>query len=323
MRAIVHDEYGPPEVFRIEEVERPVPKENEVRVRVHAATVNRTDCHARAANPFLWRFIGGFRRPKWRILGNEFAGEVEAVGAAVSEFQVGDHVMGIKAYLSEGFGAHAEFVCARETLVARKPEAVSFEQAAAVYDGALSALSGLREANVGRGRSILIYGASGSIGTAAVQLARHFEADITAVCNTKNLELVKSLGADRVLDYTQEDFTKNGERYDVVFDAVGKQSFKRCRGSLNSGGVYVATDGLLNFPLTLVTSRIGDRRVLFSMPRYTKDEVRFVQELVEEGRYRPVIDRTYPFEQVIEASKYVETEQKTGNVVLTVDGAST
>jgi NADPH:quinone reductase-like Zn-dependent oxidoreductase len=321
VRAVVCDRYGPPEVLRIEEAEAPAPSDDEVLVRIHATTVTRTDCHVRAANPFLWRFLAGFRHPKWRILGLEFAGMVEAVGPAVREFQVGDHVMGIRAYLSEGFGAHAELLCARETLLAPKPGSVTFEQAAAVYDGALAALSGLRAANGKKGRSVLIYGASGSIGTAAVQLASYYEADVTAVCNTKNLELVKSLGADRVIDYTQEDFTKNGERYDVVFDAVGKKSFRQCRGSLNPDGVYLPTDGLLNFPLTLVTSRIGGRKVLFEMPRYTKEDVVFVSELVAEGKYRPVIDRTYPFEQVVEATKYVETGQKTGNVILTLDGA--
>jgi NADPH:quinone reductase-like Zn-dependent oxidoreductase len=321
MRAVVHDRYGPPEVLRVDEVARPVPKDNEVLVRIRAATVNRTDCHVRAANPFLWRFIAGFRRPKWRILGMEFAGEVEAVGGSVPEFNVGDHVVGIRAYLNEGFGANAELICANPARLALKPASATWEEAAALFDGSLAALSGLRAANVDKGRSVLVYGASGSIGTAAVQLAKYFEADVTAVCNTKNVELVKSLGADRVLDYTREDFTRSGERYDVVFDAVGKKSFRQCRRSLNPGGIYLPTDGLLSFALAPLTSRFGDRKVLFSMPRYTKDNLLFVRELVEEGKYRPVIDRTYPFEQVVEATKYVETGQKTGNVILTLDGA--
>jgi NADPH:quinone reductase-like Zn-dependent oxidoreductase len=321
MRAVVHDRYGPPEVLRVDEVESPIPKDGEVLVRVRTTTVNRTDCHVRAADPFLWRFMAGFLRPKWRILGMEFAGEVEAVGASVAGFSVGDHVVGIRAYLNEGFGANAELICANPARLAPKPASATWEEAAALFDGSLAALSGLRAANVDKGRSVLVYGASGSIGTAAVQLARHFDADVTAVCNTKNLELVKSLGADRVLDYTREDFTKSGERYDIVFDAVGKKSFRQCRRSLNSGGIYLPTDGLLNFPLAFVTSRIGDRKVLFAMPRYSKDNLLFVRELVEQGRYRPVIDRTYPFEQVVEATKYVETGQKTGNVILTLDGA--
>jgi NADPH:quinone reductase-like Zn-dependent oxidoreductase len=206
----------------------------------------------------------------------------------------------------------------RETLLAHKPTGTTFEEAAAVCDGALAALTSVRRADLREGRSILVYGASGSIGTAAVQLARHFGADVTAVCNTKNVELVRSLGADEVVDYLQEDFTKNGRTYDVIFDAVGEHSFTRCRRSLEPGGIYVASDGLHNFVLALVTRRIGDRKVLFPIPRYSKEDVHFLTELIEAGHYRPVIDRSYSLEQVVEATKYVETQQKTGNVVLTV-----
>jgi NADPH:quinone reductase-like Zn-dependent oxidoreductase len=318
MRAIVHDRYGPPDVLRLEDVERPVPEDDEVLVKIHATTVNRTDCHRRAAQPFLWRFMAGLLRPKRRILGGELAGEVEAVGAAVSDFAVGDHVFGTS---GPKLGAHAEFICRRESgLIAHKPADLTFEEAAAVPDGALSALECLKGARVREGHKILVYGASGSIGTAGVQLAKYFGADVTAVCNTKNLELVKSLGADRVIDYTQDDFTKNSETYDVIFDAVGKHSFRRCRDSLRQGGVYIATDGLRNFGLALWTSRIGDKKVLMALPRWTKSDVLFIKEVIEAGRYRPVIDRTYPLEDVVEATRYVETQQKTGNVVLTVNG---
>ena len=241
MRAVVYDKYGPPDVLRLEEVERPVPKEDEVLVRVHATTVNRSDVHIREANrsnglamTFLSRSISGLRRPRQPILGSEFAGEVEAIGASVNEFGVGDHVFG-----STGlrFGAHAEFMCVPvRARIARMPAGMSFEEAAPICDGALSALMCLKQADLRKGRTILIYGASGAIGTAGVQLARYFGADVTAVCSTKNLELVRSLGADRVIDYTKEDFTKNGQTYDVIFDAVGKHSFKRCRGSLEPSG---------------------------------------------------------------------------------------
>lgn len=319
MRAVVHDRYGPTDVLRLEEVERPVPKEDEVLVKIHATTVNRTDCGLRSAKPFITRFFIGLLRPKRKILGMELAGEVEAVGAAVSEFEVGDHVFGVK-----GFGAHAEFVCMRESApLAHMPTGMSFEEAAAVCDGACSALSCLRKADLRKGRSILIYGASGSIGTAAVQLARYFEADVTAVCNTKNVELVSSLGADEVVDYSQEDFTKNGKTYDVIFDAVGKHSFRRCRRSLKPGGIYIETDlGFLwHVPvLALLTRRIGDKSVKLGIARYTKQDVLFLKELIEGGKYRAVIDRSYPLEDVVEATRYVETEQKTGNVVLTVNG---
>ena len=317
MRAVVHDRYGPPEVLRLEEVERPVPKDDEVLVKVHATTVNRSDCGWRSAKPFITRYFTGLRRPKRRILGSELAGEVEAVGKAVTEFEVGDRVFGVNY-----FGAHAEFVCMPEDRpLAQMPTGMSFEQAATVCEGAILALTCLSKADLREGRSILIYGASGSIGTAAVQLAKYFGADVTAVCNTKNLELVRSLGADRVIDYTQEDFTENGTTYDVVFDAVGKHSFRRCRRSVKPGGIYIETDlGFLwHVPiLAFATRRIGDKRVTLPTPNYTKKDVLFLRELIEAGRYRAVVDRSYPLEQVVEATRYVETGQKTGNVVLTV-----
>src|ERR1700694_1230062 len=318
MRAVVHDRYGPPDVLRLEDVERPVPRADEVLVKIHATTVTRSDCGVRAAKPFLIRIFFGLRRPKQRILGTELAGEVEAVGAAVSQFAVGDQVFGSTSAFKSG--AHAEFIAMRESApLALKPAGMAFEEAAAVTDGAILALMCLEAAHIRKGQKILVYGASGSIGTAGVQLAKYFEADVTAVCNTKNVELVKSLGADEVIDYMKDDFTKNGETYDVIFDAVGKHSFTRCRGSLKPGGAYVATDGLRNIFLQLWTSRIGDKKVLFPIPpHYTKKNVLFLKELIEAGEYRPVIDRRYPLEQVVEATRYVETEQKTGNVVLTV-----
>jgi len=263
------------------------------------------------------RLVFGLRRPKQRVLGTEFAGEVEAVGAAVREFAVGNKVFGSSGL---SFGAHAEFICMRESArIAHMPAGMTFGEAAPVCDGALNALTCLKQADLRKGRRILIYGASGAIGTAGVQLARYFGADVTAVCNTKNLELVKSLGADRVIDYTQEDFTKNGQTYDVIFDAVGKHSFRRCRGSLRPGGIYLPTDGFGNLILALVTPRLGGKKVLFQIPpRQTKQDVLFLKELIEAGKYRPVIDRRYPLEDVVEATRYVETEQKTGNVVLTI-----
>jgi NADPH:quinone reductase-like Zn-dependent oxidoreductase len=318
VRAVVYDRYGPPEVQRLEEVERPVPREDEVLVKIHATTVTRTDCGIRAGKPFFVRLIFGLRRPKQRILGTELAGEIEAIGAAVSKFAIGDHVFGsTEAFKS---GSHAEFVCVREIgPLAHKPAAMTFEEAAAVTDGAVLALMCLESVHPQSGQAILVYGASGAIGTAGVQLAKHFGADVTAVCSTKNLELARSLGADTVIDYTQEDFTRSGRTYDVIFDAVGKQSFSRCKGSLKPGGAYVATDGLGNIFLALWTSRIGDKKVLFPIPpHYTKETVLLIKELIEAGKFRAVIDRCYPLEEVVEATRYVETEQKTGNVVLTI-----
>ena len=319
MRAVVHDRYGPPDVLRLADVEKPIPKEDEILIRIHATTVNRSDCGWRAPHPFFARVFTGLLRPKRPILGSELAGVVEAVGSAVTTFEAGDEVFGLKS------GAHAEYVCARESgAVARKPAGMSFEEAAAVCDGAIIALTCLRKAGLQRGQSIVVYGASGSIGTAGVQLAKHFGARVTAVCNTKNLELVRSLGADEVVDYTQEDFTGNGETYDVVFDAVGKHSFRRCRRSLKRGGVYVETD--LGFMwhapvLVLLTRWVGDKRVTIPIPKYTQEEVVFLKGLIEAGEYRAVIDRVYPLEDVVEATRYVETGQKIGNVVLTVGPA--
>ena len=323
MRAVVYDQYGPPDVLRLEDVARPVPQDDEVLVRIYATTVNRLDCATRDANQrsglaiaLISRLVFGVRRPRRRILGNELAGVVEAVGTTVSEFAVGDQVFGATGL---GFGAHAEFICVRQNArIARKPTGLSFEQAAAVCDGAFNALSCLRPTHLGKGKSILVYGASGSIGTAGVQLARYFGAEVTAVCSTKNLELVKSLGADAVIDYTREDFTRNGQSYDVIFDAVGKHSFRRSRGSLKPGGSYLATDGLRNLLLALRPWRRQGKKVRFPSSMPTKKDILFIKELIETGKYRPVIDRTYPLEQVVEATKYVETEQKTGNVVLTV-----
>jgi NADPH:quinone reductase-like Zn-dependent oxidoreductase len=324
MRAVVYESYGPPEVLRLEDVEQPVPSEDEVLVKVHATTVNRLDVHTREANrssglaiSVLSRLVSGVRRPRRRILGTEFAGEVAAAGAAVTEFAVGDRVFGNSGLR---FGAHAEFLCIRDSArIALMPAGMTFADAAPITDGALNALTCLKAADLRKGRTIVIYGASGAIGTAGVQLARYFDADVIAVCGTKNLDLVKSLGADRVIDYMREDFTRNGETYDVIFDAVGKLSFRRCRASLKGAGIYLPTDGLGNLMWALLPSRREQKKVVFQIPpRQTKQNVRFLKELVEAGKYRPVIDRSYPLEDVVEATRYVETEQKTGNVVLIV-----
>jgi NADPH:quinone reductase-like Zn-dependent oxidoreductase len=300
----------------VEQAERLIPGQGEVLIRVRATTVNRTDCHRRAAEPFAWRLIAGLRRPRRQILGSELAGEVATAGPAVAEFVAGDKVFGLNPWV---LGAHAEFVCMPASgLIAHKPVGVGFAEAAAVCDGGLNALAALRRASLRRGQQILIYGASGSIGTAAVQLARHFGGDVTAVCNTKNVEVVRSLGADRVIDYTAEDFTTNGQAYDVIYDAVGKHSFRRCKGSLKPGGIYLATDGWSNMARSLLLSRTGHKRVVFPMGQYAKKDVLYLKRLIEAGEYHAVIDRSYPLEHAAEAARYVETQQKTGNVVLII-----
>jgi len=322
MRAVVHDRYGPPEVLRVAEVERPVPKEDEVLVRVHASTVTRGDAMGvRSVDYRFTRLFTGIRRPRRTIFGSELAGRVEKVGADVTEFRVGDEVFGI-----EG-GATAEYVAVRASgVIAQKPTRLTYEEAAAVPDGSLLALTCLRPAYPLRGMSVLVYGAAGSIGTGAVQLlAHHFEAEVTAVCDTKDVELVRSLGARVVLDRFREDFTKNGKTYDVIFDAVGKHSFRRCRRSLKSRGIYISTDlgFMYHVPLlALITRFVGTRRATLGLGRYRKEDLVLVKELVETGKYRPVIDRKYALDEVVDATRYVEVGQKTGNVVLRVSEAA-
>jgi NADPH:quinone reductase-like Zn-dependent oxidoreductase len=319
LRAVVNTEYGGPDVLRVVDVDRPIPRPDEVLVEVHATTVNRTDCGFRAPWPWFIRLFAGLRRPRRTILGSEFAGVVVEAGSAVTQFAVGDEVFGANA---DRFGAHAEYVRVRERApIAAKPQGMSFEEAAAVCDGAILAMTCLAWPHLRDGQRILIYGASGSIGTAAVQLAKHLGAHVTAVCDTANIEIVRSLGADEVIDRTVEDFATNGETYDVVLDAVGKRSFAQCKGSLDDGGSYVSTDlgpYSQNVPLMLWTRFVGPKKAMMPLPRYTKDKVLRLKELIEAGAYRAVIDRTYPLEQAADATRYVETEQKTGNVVLVV-----
>jgi NADPH:quinone reductase-like Zn-dependent oxidoreductase len=308
-------------VLRVGDVERPAPKADEVLVRVYASTVTRADAMGvRGVEYRFTRVFTGVRRPRRTTLGTEFAGRVEAVGAAVTEFRVGDDVFGIAA------GANAEYVTVRESaVIAQKPTGLTFEQAAAVPDGSLLALTCLRPAYPLRGKSVLVHGAAGSIGTAAVQLlAHHFEAEVTAVCDTKDVELARSLGARVVLDRFREDFTKSGKTYDVIFDAVGKHSFRRCRRSLKPRGIYISVDlgFMYHVPLlALVTRFVGSRRATLGIGRYRKEDLLLVKELVEAGRYRPVIDRTYALDEIVEATRYVETGQKTGNVVLRIGEA--
>ena len=320
MRAVVYDRYGPPDVLRIEDVEKPVPKDDEVLIKIHASTITQSDTHLRAARPVIWRLLLGLRRPRQRILGVELAGEVEVVGAAVTGFRVGDRVFGTK-----WFGAHAEYICMRErAALAHMPAGVGFDEAAAVCDGALQALATLRAADVRAGQRIVIYGASGSLGTAAVQLAKDRGAHVTGVCSTRNVELVRSLGADEVVDYTQADFTKNGQQYDAIIDAVGKYAFYWGRRALKPGGVYVETDfgphKLDTIIMIFATRLFGARRLKFAGGQKDKPDVLFMKGLIEAGRFRPVIDRRFPMEQVVEAHRYVEAWHKTGNVVLTVRG---
>ena len=274
MRAVVHDRHGPPEVLRGEEVPDPVPRTGEVLVRVHATTVNRTDCGMRSATPFFVRAVAGLRRPRWRILGNEFAGEVVGLGLGVTRFRVGDRVFGCD---QRRFAANAELkTIGEDDPVALVPDGMDDVDAAAVCDGFILAHTGLGASRVAAGQRVMVYGATGSIGTAAVQLARHLGADLTAVCDTARMDLVASLGADRVIDYTREDFTAEGPVYDLVFDAVGKRSYRTCRPLLRPGGTYMTTDlGYLwqNPPLALASRWVGPHRVRLPIPRYRREQV--------------------------------------------------
>jgi len=319
MLASVYTQYGPPEVLQLKDVPKPIPKNNEVLVKIHATTVNRTDTGFRVAEYFAVRIVGGLFKPKKTILGSEFAGRVESIGKDVTLFKPGDPVFGLSAYV---FGTHAEYVCVPENKsIAIKPTNMSFEEAAAVSDGLILGINYIRKIDFKNKPKILINGASGSIGSACVQLAHHYGAEITAVCNTKNLSLVKSLGADEVIDYTQQDFTNIGKLYDVVLDAVGKSTFFKCKKILKPGGVYFSTElgpGWQNVFLPLITPLLGSKRVKFPIPTDSKEDILLFKELIEAGKYKAVIDRTYPLKQIMEATRYVETGQKTGNVVIKV-----
>lgn len=323
MKAAVSTGYGPPEVVRIAEVEKPTAGDNDVLVKVHATTVNRTDCGVRGGKPFVLRFFTGLVRPRATVLGTEFAGEVEAVGGGVTSFQVGDRVFG---YNEGPFGAHAEYVVIRDLdRLATMPANLTYEEAAPGTEGSHYALGLIKVAKIQSGQDVLVYGATGAIGSAAVQLLKSLGARVTAVCDTKNVELVKGLGADRVVDYTTRDFTADDRGYDVVLDAVGKSTFGRCRRLLKPAGIYVSTDlGPLgqNVILPLVTRLFGGKRVIFPLPRYDQGWVTRLKELIESGEFKPVIDRRYSLDQIVEAYRYVETGQKIGNVVISVVASS-
>lgn len=320
MNAAVHTRYGPPEVVTIRQIPRPEPKADEILIRVFATTVNRTDCGFRSAEYFISRFFSGLFRPKFTTLGCEFAGEIAAVGSAVKNFSPGQKVVGFN---DIRFGGHAEYMTVNHNgAIGMMPTSLTYEEAAPMLEGSHYALCDIRAAGIAPGQRWLINGGTGAIGSAAVQLCAYFGAEVTAVCGTAHLDLVRSLGANRVIDYTKEDFTQSSVEYDVVFDAVGKSSFGRCSRILKSQGIYMSTELGPRFenPFLAIKSKFtSGKKVLFPLPTISKEDVAFIISLVEIGKFKPVIDRMYPLDRIVEAYRYVEGGQKIGNVVIRME----
>jgi NADPH:quinone reductase-like Zn-dependent oxidoreductase len=320
MKAIICQKYGPPEVLQLINTDKPIPKDNEVLVQVKATTVNRTDCATLGAKPpILGRLVSGLLKPRKPILGTEFSGIVESVGSNVSSFKRGDRVFGLD---TMGLSSHAEYLTiAEDKALTTMPDTLSFEQAAASLEGAHYGYNMINKVVLEPGQKVLVNGASGGIGSATVQLLKHFKADITAVCNTKNIERVKSLGANRVIDYEKEDFTKETHAYTLILDTVGKSSFGKCKPQLDPGGAYLSSElgkWGQNIFFALIKPVIGSKKVLFPVPFDCKRSVLLIKKLIEDGEFKAVIDRTYPLDQIADAFNYVNSGQKTGNVVITL-----
>ncbi|MBN8639574.1 MAG: NAD(P)-dependent alcohol dehydrogenase [Anaerolineae bacterium] len=324
MKAIVYEAYGSPDVLQLRDISKPVPKADEVLIKVHATTVTTGDCNMRGfvfvppSFGLMSRLMFGIRKPKRVVLGVELAGEIEAVGSSVQRFKVGDQVFGLD---GSRIGAYAEYACRTETggLVI-KPASMSYAEAAAFPNGALTAFTFLKKiGSVQRGQKVLIVGASGSVGSAAVQIAKHFGAEVTGVCSSRNAELVKSIGADSVIDYAKQDFTRNGEVYDIIYDTVGKVSFSRLKNSLTPNGTFLASAGGLGTMLLMLrTSLFGSKKIKAGISSESQEDLAFLTRLAEAGAIKPIIDRCYPLEAMVEAHRYVDTGRKKGNVVIVV-----
>jgi NADPH:quinone reductase-like Zn-dependent oxidoreductase len=317
MKAAIRSEYGGPEVINIGETDKPVPRDNEVLIKVHAATVNRTDCGILWGKPFIIRFFTGLSRPRKPITGTDFSGEVEAVGKDVTTFKVGDKVWGFD---DNGLESHAEYlVLPGDGKLITMPDYLSYEEAAASPEGAHYAYNFVNKVHPGPEHRVMLNGATGAIGSATLQILKYYGSFVTAVCNTENMVLIKSLGADKVIDYTKEDFTNDDDKYDFVFDAVGKSSFGRCKPLLKPGGVYISSElgpQNENIYLPFTTAIKGGKRVKFPYPKDIPATLRFIKELIDQGKFKPVIDRTYKLENIREAFEYVNSGRKTGNVVI-------
>jgi NADPH:quinone reductase-like Zn-dependent oxidoreductase len=323
MKAIVCTKYGPPDVLQLKEVDKPTPKDNEVLIRIYAATVTAGDSEMRSLEfpillQLLMRIGFGFRGPRKKIIGQELAGEIESVGKDVKRFKKGDQVFGSTGF---GFGAYAEYNCLPEKgALAIKPVNMTYEEAAAIPTGGLNALHFLRKGNIQSGQKVLINGAGGSIGTFGIQLAKYFGAEVTGVDSTEKLDMLRSIGADQVIDYTQEDFAKNSETYDVIFDIVGKSSFSGCIRSLKKEGIYlIGNPALSKMVRGRWTSMTSSKKVISEMASYRTEDLIFLKELIEAGKIKTVIDRCYPLEQIVEAHRYVDKGHKKGNVAITIE----
>ena len=321
MKAAVRFKYGLPGDLSIKELDIPTPKDDEVLIRVHASTVNRSDCHVLSGKPFFMRLFTGLFKPRASIIGTDFAGQIEAVGSTVQSFKAGDKIMGFGGGL--GCGSHAQYfilpeVKAKKVMI-MMPPSITYDEAAACLEGAFYAAAQINPLKPKPGQKALVYRATGAIGTSYVQFLKYYGVYITAVCRDENRELISSLGADKVIDYTKEDFTKDGERYDFIFDAVGKSNFLKCKRLLKKKGMYTSSGGVENFLLLLITPLFGGKKVVFKFAVSITAELNFIKGLIEKGNFRPVIDRKYPLDQIAEAYRYVATGQKIGNVIITMD----
>lgn len=323
MRVVEYAKYGAPEVLQLKDAEKPTPKDNEVLIRINATTVTATESSFRQGKPFMTRLFMGLTKPKFNRLGEELAGEIEAVGKDIKQFKKGDQVFGTA---GPAFGANAEYICLPEdAVITIKPTNLSHEQAASSIDGFLTAMPFLRDTGeIKKGQKVLIYGASGSVGAAAIQVAKYFDTEVTGVCSGANVDLVKSIGADNVIDYTKADFAENGQTYDIIFDTVGKTTFSKCKGSLNRDGIFLESGiGLGILPHVLFTSILGGKKAKIAAtglrePKERLEDLRLLKTLLEEGKIIPVVDKSYPLEQIAQAHAYVDKGHKKGNVAITV-----
>jgi NADPH:quinone reductase-like Zn-dependent oxidoreductase len=322
MKIAFRAKYGPPDVLTVKEIETPVPKDNELLIKVYAATVNRSDYHILTGKPLFMRLFIGLFKPKLATTGTDFAGQIEAIGNNVTSFKIGDRIMGFDGGLF-GIQSHAQYLLLEETkarkMIVNIPGNSLYEEAAACLEGAFYAAAQINPLKPMRGQKALVYGATGAIGSSYVQFLKFYGVYTTAVCRLENKELVTSLGADKIIDYTREDFTEDTERYDFVFDAIGKSSFFKCKKLLKKKGGYTSSGGGINILLLMITPLFGGKRVFFSFPRAIATQLKFITDLVERGSFRPVIDRVYPLDEIAEAYRYVATGQKIGNVVIKMD----